>query len=147
MDLSFGNHAVGNEDEWIKYLNGINSVRTAVGRSTSKGLSKLQKNGCRIGKGAIILDTGSKVSIFSDRELFGRIVESDRPIIIEGINAEAEGLLVTDEGITEFGLVYFDSRASANILSYSVAVDSYDRVQYDKDNDIFIIRVSQFQPA
>lgn len=147
MDLSFGNHAVGNEDEWIKYLNGINSVRTAVGKSTSKGLSKLQKNGCRIGKGAIILDTGSKVSIFSDRELFGRIVESDRPIIIEGINAEAEGLLVTDEGITEFGLVYFDSRASANILSYSVAVDSYDRVQYDTDNDIFIIRVSQFQPA
>jgi hypothetical protein len=147
MDLTFGRNAAEDEEEWIKQLNGINKVKTMVGKAITKGLNKLRRNGQRIGSGAIILDTGSKVSIFSNKDLFGRIMDSDRPIIIDGINSNADGLLVTEEGMTEFGIVYYDCRASANILSYGSAVDSYDRVQYDTDEDAFIIRVSPFQPV
>ena len=121
--------------------------RISIGKTIQRGLKTLSIGGQRVGKGAIILDTGSKVSIFKDNYLFGRISETNHPIIIDGINTSAEGLLVTEEGMTEFGLVYYNQGASANILSYGEAVDNFERVQYDSDEDKFIIRVSQYQPA
>ena len=146
MDLSFGRADVDQEDVWINHLNAMDSVKVFVGKQVGKELRKLDINGQRLSSGAIILDTGSKVSIFNNKELFGRIYESNKPIIIDGINAVSEGLLVLEEGMTEFGVVYYNSRASANILSYGDAVDNYDRVQYDSDQDSFFIRVSAFQP-
>ena len=146
MDLSFGRADVDQEDVWINHLNAMDSVKVFVGKQVGKELRKLDINGQRLSSGAIILDTGSKVSIFNNKDLFGRIYESNKPIIIDGINAVSEGLLVLEEGMTEFGVVYYNSRASANILSYGDAVDNYDRVQYDSDQDSFFIRVSAFQP-
>jgi len=49
--------------------------------------------------------------------------------------------------MTEFGFVYYDARASANILSYGHAVDNFERVQYDSNQDAFFIRVSPYQPV
>ena len=106
MDLSFGRADVDQEDVWINHLNAMDSVKVFVGKQVGKELRKLDINGQRLSSGAIILDTGSKVSIFSNKELFGRIYESNKPIIIDGINAVSEGLLVLEEGMTEFGVVY-----------------------------------------
>ena len=121
--------------------------RITVGKTITKGLAKLRNGGSRVSHGDIILDTGSKVSIFKDKSLFGRIMDTKKPIIVEGINSTANGLLVVEEGLTNFGTVYFNAQASGNILSFGEAVDNYDRVQYDSLGDKFIIKVSQWQPT
>ena len=69
---------------------------------------------------------------------------SDRPVEVSGINCDGESLFVTQEGMTAFGMVYFDPRATVNILSFRQAVDYFDRVQYDSDSDTFTVRVSQW---
>jgi hypothetical protein len=146
MDPSFDN-VYEDAEELINQLQQLERTKIMIGKSTTRGLEKLRNIGQRVGKGAIILDTGSKISIFKDRDLFGRIVESSKPIIVEGINSSADGLLVIEEGMTEFGNVYYNGQASANILSYGEAVDNYDRVQYDSRTDQFVVRVSPWQPA
>ena len=145
-DLGFGDVSEEQQDYLIKQLNGLETTKIMIGKSVTKGLKKLRSGGQRVGKGAIILDTGSKITLFKDRDLFGRIVETDKPIIVEGINSGADGLLVIEEGMTEFGNVYYNKEASANILSFGQAVDRFDRVQYDSLDDKFIIRVSAHQP-
>ena len=102
-------------------LEQLNRFRTFIGKEVTKGLEKLNAQGQRLGRQAIILDTGSKISIFRDQFLFEHIRDSNNPIIVDGINTDAEGLLILQEGMTEFGIVYYDPRASANVLSFSAS--------------------------
>jgi hypothetical protein len=144
IDPSF-NYVYEDAEELVKQLHKLE--RTTVGKTITKGLAKLQNGGQRVGHGDIILDTGSKVSIFKDKHLFGRITDTNKPIIVEGINSTANGLLVVEEGMTPFGNVYYNGQASANVLSYGEAVDSFEMVKYDSLMDSFIMKVSQFQPT
>ena len=70
-DLGFGDVSEEQQDYLIKQLNGLETTKIMIGKSVTKGLKKLRSGGQRVGKGAIILDTGSKITLFKDR--FGRI--------------------------------------------------------------------------
>ena len=119
-----------------------------VAKSTSRRVSRLHRGGARVADGAIAIDSAAMKSIFRDRSLFlADPTLSDRPVEVCGINGDGESLFVTREGMTAFGVVYFDPRAAVNILSFRQAVDYFDRVQYDSDSDTFVVRVSQWSRA
>ena len=132
---------------FIKLLEELPAVNVKVATSTSKGLTRIRKNKKQLKNLSIILDTGSKVTIFKDRDIFGPIRESNRPILVDGINGDGPSMLITEEGETPLGTAYYDKRAGANVLSFSTAVDYFDRVQYDSQLDEFLIRVSSHSKA
>ena len=113
-----------------------------VTRNTRHGLRRLSRDSSWHNTKNVILDTGAKVTILRDSELFGRIYSSDRPIMVYGINDNDQPMLIDKEGPTVLGTAYYDTRAAANILSFSQAVDNFEKVQYNDITDEFTIRVS-----
>ena len=139
--------SVEQQNQFCRMLDEVPAVNVRLARSTSRGLARLQKNKKQLKNLSIILDTGSKVTIFRDRQLFGSIKDSRRPILVDGINGDGPAMLITEEGQTPFGTAYFDKRAGANVLSFGTAVDNFDRVLYDSLMDEFLIRVSSHSKA
>ncbi len=94
------------------------------------------------------MDMAAGRSMFRDRELFqGELFDLERPLLVDGINEEADELLITKQGYTQFGVIAHDERCSANILSFGYAVDNFDRVMYDSSQDEFLVRVSAWSQA
>ena len=119
-----------------------------VARSTTRQLRRLARGGAKISDSVVVLDTAAERSMFRDVQLFGgEFYRLERPLLVEGINEEAEGLLITQQGLTAFGEVAYDRRCAANILSFGYAVDNFDRVIYDSSQDEFLIRVSAWSEA
>ena len=119
-----------------------------VAKSTTKKLQRLARGGAKISDSVVALDTAAERSMFRDKQLFtGKLFCLERPLLVEGINEEAEGLLITQQGYTQFGKIAHDSRCAANILSFGYAVDNFDRVVYDSDQDEFLVRVSAWSQA
>jgi len=123
------------------------SVEINVAKGTRNGLKKLTRNGTRLNTSQVILDTGAKITILKDRRLFGKIYESDQPIMVNGINERDQPMLILHEGPTILGRAYFDTRAAANILSFSEAVDNFERVAYNDQTDEFVVRVNSSSRA
>ena len=65
----------------------------------------------------VLLDTCASVGIFRDNSLFFDIRTAQRPVYIDGVNRVGKPLLVTKEGDTPFGVVYYSPDAAANVLS------------------------------
>jgi len=66
-------------------INELNTIeRMKIGKTITRGLTNLRNGGSRVGHGDIILDTGSKVSIFKDKSLFGRIMEIKKRLYESG---------------------------------------------------------------
>ena len=87
--------------------------------------------------GVLCLDTASEVSVFRDDNLFSRIFTSWRPVILNGVTEG--GKLVVDEGLTEFGQVYYCKDVPANIVAFSLV---YDKFSIIFDDGAFIVPVS-----
>jgi len=119
-----------------------NMDRITVSKATKRGLQRMSKSEGIFRDKTIILDTACPRTMFNDRGLFSTIEEST-PIIVEGINATGQPLIITQEGSSVFGRAYYDPNCSGNILSFGEAVDSFDRVYYDSRADEFYVRVSQ----
>ena len=146
-DLMSEGPSVEQQSQFCRMLEDLPAVSVKVTTSTSRGLAKMRKHKKQFKNLSVILDTGSKVTIFKDKEIFGPIRESNRPIIVDGINGDGPSMLITEEGETPMGTAYYDKRAGANVLSFSTAVDNFDRVQYDSLLDEFLIRVSSYSKA
>ena len=132
----------------VREMSKLYILKIVVAKSTNRRISRLHRGGSRIADGAIAIDSAAMKSIFRDRSLFlAEPTVSDRPVEVSGINGDGESLFVTREGMTAFGVVYFDPRATVNILSFRQAVDYFDRVQYDSGSDTFTVRVSQWSRA
>ena len=89
----------------------------------------------------ILLDTCAGESVFSNRDLFYDIRESDNQILISGVNLDSEPLVITQEGTTDFGTVYYDDKCIANILSFGNIVDSSSMVRYVHTDDSYIVQM------
>jgi Reverse transcriptase (RNA-dependent DNA polymerase) len=63
------------------------------------------------------------------------------------INGDGPAMIITGESDKQMGTAYYDRRAGANVLSFSTAVDNFDRVLYDSEMDEFLIRVSSYSRA
>ena len=89
----------------------------------------------------VLLDSQASVNVFSNRNLLKNVRESDRHIVLNGVQAGADGVSINLEGdFDEVGKVYFSKDSSANILSYAVMVDQGNNVTYDQPNDRFLLR-------
>ena len=81
----------------------------------------------------VLLDSQASVNVFCNRNLLRNVRESDRHIVLNGVQAGADGVTIKQEGdFDDVGKVYFSKESTANILPYAVMVDM--------GNDVTVIR-------
>ena len=93
---------------------------------------------------SIILDNGSTMSIFHDRELVNDVVKADNPIKIV---TNAGTRIVSEQAmVAGFGKVWFDEQAIANIFALADLKKKY-HVTYDPAiEDAFILNCEIKEP-
>ena len=52
-------------------------------------------------------------------------------------------MIVSEEGATEIGIVYYNKNSVANVLSFGNAVDKFHLVRYLNKYDKFIVQVNK----
>ena len=88
----------------------------------------------------VLLDSQASVNVFCNEKLLRNVRKSDKRVILNGVQAKADGVIIELEGdFGEVGKVYFSKESTANILSYAVMVDQGNDVSYDKLNDQFVL--------
>ena len=89
----------------------------------------------------VVFDTGATVSFFKNPSLLTSIGKSQREIHVKGVQANAIGVTVNQEGtFIDLGKVYYNANAAANILSMSALVDSGAGVHYDPTTNSFSVK-------
>jgi hypothetical protein len=87
------------------------------------------------------IDSQASLSLFKTRSLLRNLGPSAKRIIVNGVQADAEGVIVDQEGhFDQLGKVYYSPESTANILSYAAMVDAGHDVSYDGQNDRFLLR-------
>ena len=88
----------------------------------------------------ILLDSQASVNVFCNGELLDDIGSSDKEITLQGVQAEASGIKISQEGdFRTLGKVYYSPKTAANILSYAVMVDSGNKISYHQPSDTFTL--------
>ena len=77
------------------------------------------------GNTLVCLDSCAGESIFKSRNLYNDFKISNEPLIVRGVNNDSEDSIVSEEGTTEFGIVYYNKSCVANVLSLGNAVDKF----------------------
>ena len=98
------------------------------------------------GEMSICLDSCAGESIFKSKNLFWNFRQSDVPVIVRGVNSDSNPMIVTEEGETKFGTVYYSEYCVANVLSLGNAVDEFHIVRYLDKFDRFIVHVNKKGP-
>ena len=72
----------------------------------------------------VLLESQASVNVFCNRDLLSNIRESSKKVMLNGVQAKATGVAISQKGdFNEVGKCYFSKEATANILSYAVMVD------------------------
>ena len=90
----------------------------------------------------ILLDTCAGESLFNNKNLFYKVYNSEKPLVVSGVNARGKPLVITQCGDTDFGTVYYDSNCIANILSFGNMVNNSKSVSYIQKHDCYILQMS-----
>ena len=86
----------------------------------------------------MLLDNQASVNIFCN---LTDIRKSQHSILLNGVQSEAHGVRVDQEGdFGEIGPVYFSRGATANILSFAAKADSGADISCDHETGCFILR-------
>lgn len=94
----------------------------------------------------VVFDTGATVSFFKNSALLTGIEKSKRQIHVNGVQADAGGVQVDQEGtFIDIGKVYYSRNASANILSMSALVDAGAEIHYDQKENSFSLTPANSQ--
>ena len=89
----------------------------------------------------VLLDSQASVNVFCNRKLLRNVRDSEKDIILNGVQAGAKGVRISQEGdFSDVGKVYYSENSTANILSYAVMVDQGNDVAYDKASDSFVLK-------
>lgn len=89
----------------------------------------------------VVFDNGSTVHLFKNGKLLTDIGQSKRPIVVNGVQANATGVRVDKEGkLGDIGRVYYSRNATANILSMSTLIDSGANITYDQHENKFSVQ-------
>ena len=89
----------------------------------------------------VLLDSQASVNVFCNEQLLRNVRKSAKTVILNGVQAKANGVTIDLEGeFNDVGSVYFSKESTANILSYAVMVDQGNDVSYDKLNDRFTLK-------
>jgi hypothetical protein len=88
----------------------------------------------------VAFDTGATVSFFKNPKLLTSIEKARRDIHVKGVQADALGVTVDQEGtFIDIGRVYYNANASANILSMSTLIDDGAEIHYDSSKNSFSV--------
>ena len=86
----------------------------------------------------ILLDNQASVSIFSNRDLLTNVKISDNQIVLNGVQSNAKGVRVDQEGqFNEINNAYYSEKATANILSFAAMVDEGAQIRYNQKESRF----------
>ena len=89
----------------------------------------------------VLLDNQASVNIFCNANLLTDIRKSQHAILLNGVQLEAKGVRVDQEGdFGEIGPVYYSRRATANILSFAAMADSGADIRYEHETGCFVMR-------
>ena len=90
----------------------------------------------RLAPNHVLLDNQATVGIFKERGLLFDLTKSTTRAHITGVGGES---LVTDTvgTVTDFGQVYYNPRATANILSFA-AVEKLYKIEYHSGSDFSV---------
>ena len=89
----------------------------------------------------VLLDNQASVNIFNNADLLTNIKRSENRIVLNGVQADAQGVSVDMEGtFNEVGQVYYSEKATANILSFAAMVDAGAEITYEQDKSRFTLR-------
>ena len=81
----------------------------------------------------VLLDNQASVSIFCNRDLLSNVQKSQNQIVLNGVQANAKGVRVSEEGsFNDVGTVYYSEKSTANILSFASMVDDGAKIRYDQ---------------
>lgn len=88
----------------------------------------------------VLLDSQASINVFCNEKLLRNVRKSDKRVVLNGVQAKADGVVIDLEGeFGEVGKAHFSKDSTANILSYAVMVDQGNDVSYDKINDLFTL--------
>ena len=89
----------------------------------------------------VAFDNGSTVHLFKNPKLLTNIGVSKRAIVVNGVQVNASGVRVDQQGrLGDIGTAYYSENATANILSMSTLVDSGAKVNYDSRGNRFTVQ-------
>ena len=89
----------------------------------------------------VLLDSQASVNVFCNPMLLKNVRKSDRQVVLNGVQSNANGVNITMEGdFGDVGTVYYSNESTANILSCAVMVDQGNDVRYDQKFDRFELR-------
>ena len=87
------------------------------------------------------MDNQASVNIFCNSALLTDIRKSQNAILLKGVQSEAKGVRVEQEGnFGDIGPVYFSRGATANILSFAAMADRGAEISYDHEIGCFTLR-------
>ena len=89
----------------------------------------------------VVFDNGSTIHLIKNAKLLTEIAATKNPIVVSGVQTDADGVRVSLEGkMGDIGTVYYSKNASANILSMSTLVDSGAIVKYNPKANRFTVQ-------
>ena len=89
----------------------------------------------------VLLDNQASVNVFCNPSLLTDIRKSEHAILLNGVQLEAKGVRVDQEGdFGEIGPVYYSRGATANILSFAAMADSGADISYNHEAGCFTLQ-------
>ena len=89
----------------------------------------------------VLFDSQASVNVYWNKDLLKSLQKSPNEVILNGVQANANGVVMIQEGDFEaVGKVYYSPESTANILSYAVMVEEWNDVTYDKAYDRFLLK-------
>ena len=90
----------------------------------------------------VVFDTASTIHLIKNEKLLTAITETENPIVVNGVQANATGVRIDKEGqFGDIGTVYFSKNGSANILSMAALVDAKAKIRYDERANRFTVQM------
>jgi len=98
-----------------------------------------------LGEGVIVLDNGATHHLFRDKNLLQNLRDLDNPVSYNGVGGRIN---VTKGGdLPNIGLVHYSPEAPVNILSFSTLRRACIRLEYDYDNDTWLVQATVGKPV